>query len=49
MTDRYMAIVEWARKRHTHGGELIVSRGGQPSAYSRIEAAAWARYMEREA
>jgi hypothetical protein len=43
--DRYLAIVGWARKRYTRAGMLTISVGGVPSAYSRIESAAWGRYM----
>ena len=43
--DRYLAIVAWARRRYTVGGELVISTGGVPSAYSRIEAAAWRLHM----
>lgn len=43
--DRYLRIVRWARSRYTLDGVLAVSVGGLPSAYSRIERAAWDRYM----
>lgn len=44
--DRYLALVKWARERYTSAGLLTISTGGAPSAYSRIESAAWGRYME---
>lgn len=44
--DRYLAIVNWARARYTVGGVLMIAdRGMVPSTYSRIERAAWDRYM----
>lgn len=43
--DRYLAIAQWARRRYSSGGVLVVSVGGKPSRYSRIELAAWKRYM----
>jgi hypothetical protein len=43
--DRYLRIMEWARKRYTIDGSLTVSIGDIPSAYARIERAAWDKYM----
>lgn len=44
-TDRYLAIVGWARKRYTDSkGLLVLSKGSQLSVYSRIEQAAWRKY-----
>lgn len=43
--DRYLKIVEWARKRLTVHGWLIVSIGGQVSHYNNIERLAWNKYM----
>lgn len=43
--NRYLAIVEWARRRYTHDGRLTISIGGEPSFYSRIEYAAFRRYV----
>lgn len=43
--DRYLSIVQWARRRYSRGGLLTISVGGAPAPYSRIETAAWARYM----
>ncbi len=44
--DRYLAVVERARKRYSRGSVLLITEaGGKPSVYSRIEAAAWSRYM----
>ena len=43
--NRYLRITEWARKRYTVGDALIVSVGGIPSPYTRIERAAWGRLM----
>lgn len=43
--ERYLKIVAWARKRYTRAGRLVISIGGEPQAYKRIECAAWDRYM----
>lgn len=43
--DRYLRIVEWARKRMTVHGWLILSIGGELAPYSKIEKMAWDRYM----
>lgn len=51
---RYLALVAWARRRYrTHalapGGrqvtELVTHRRGEPTRYTRIERAAWRRYL----
>lgn len=45
--DRYLRIVHWARDRYTDSdGYLVKSVGRVPSVYTRIEAAAWNRYMK---
>lgn len=43
--DRYLRIVRWAQRRYTNGGYLVISRGEAPSIYTRIEQAAFRRYM----
>ena len=43
--DRYLSIVEWARRRYTVNSVLILSTGNTPSIYSRIEEAAFEKYM----
>ena len=43
--DRYLAIVAWAMKRYTREGSLAIYAGNYPTAYSRVEALAWHRYM----
>jgi len=43
---RYLRIVSWARSRYTTAAGLIVSTGGCPSIYSRIENAAFEKYMK---
>jgi len=43
--DRYLSIVEWARRRYTKNGVLVMDHGGIKSAYSRIECAAFEKYM----
>ena len=42
--DRYLKIVNWAKRRYAKNGEILISIGGRPSVYSRIEAAAFRRY-----
>jgi hypothetical protein len=42
---RYMQIAQWAQRRYTHRGVLVLDTGKVKSAYSRIEEAAWDRYM----
>lgn len=44
--DKYLRVVYWARARYTDStGLLVISMGGNPSNFARIEAAAWARYI----
>ena len=43
--NKYLAIVEWARNRYSSNGRLVISTGGIPSVYSRIESAAFNKYM----
>lgn len=43
---RYLKIVAWARTRYAIKGSVIISTGGIPSIYSRIENAAFAKYMK---
>lgn len=43
--DRYLEIVRWARRRYTVRGELVLQIGERPSAYTRIEDAAAAKYL----
>jgi hypothetical protein len=45
-SDRYLQIVEWARKRYTKKGWLLISTGRKLSTYSLIEKAAFARYSK---
>jgi hypothetical protein len=43
---KYQKIVAWAQLRYTSSkGLLIVSTGGKPSVYSRIENAAFNKYL----
>jgi hypothetical protein len=41
---RYLAICNWAAKRYTRNGLLVLDVGRKPAPYSRIESAAWKRY-----
>lgn len=43
--DRYLKVCEWARKRYTRNGILIIDRGGVPTTYARIEEAAFEKYI----
>ena len=43
--ERYLAIVEWARRRYQRGGELVVAIGCYPSRYALIEDLAAERHM----
>ena len=44
--DRYANIVAWARKRYQDSfGNLVLSVGDRPSKYSRIDKAAWTKYI----
>lgn len=45
-SNRYLRICMWARARYTKNGTLIVSTGNVPSIYSRIENAAFEKYMK---
>lgn len=43
--DKYLRVVYWARARYTDNDTLVISRGGNLSLFSRIEAAAWNKYI----
>ena len=43
--DRYLKIVRWAERRYTINGRLVLRVGGIPTVFTRIEMAAWQRYM----
>ncbi len=43
--DRYLAIVAWARKRYTKSGWLTIRIGERATRYTRIECAAFAKYL----
>lgn len=43
--DKYLALMEWARKRYTTPAGLVISKGSQWSVYSRIENAAFYKYL----
>ncbi len=43
--ERYLRIVRWAERRYTRDGRLPTFRASQPTAFTRIESAAWAKYM----
>jgi len=45
MYGKYLEIVKWARNRYAKNGWLVLERGGKPSKYSRIEKAAWKKYL----
>ncbi len=45
MAEKYLKLTTWARNRYSYEGNLIVSVGGVPTKYTRIERAAWTRYM----
>lgn len=46
-TSRYLKLEGWARRRYTIDGVLILDRCGMPSTYSRIESAAFQKYIVR--
>lgn len=44
--DNYLAVCLWARRRYTDAsGCLVVAVGTQLTTYSRIERAAWHKYL----
>ena len=45
MSEKYLKIVKWLRKRYTRNGLLIVDVGGVPSKYTRLETLAWIKYQ----
>lgn len=45
MNDRYLKIVRWAERRYTRDGKLVVMEGNKPSRFTRIEIAAWKKYV----
>lgn len=42
---RYLRICRWAARRYTVGDSLPVYIGDHPAPYTRIEQAAWRKYM----
>ena len=42
---KYLRLCDWARKRYTHGGRLVTFNGNDPAPFTRIERAAWRKYM----
>jgi hypothetical protein len=42
---KYLSITQAARARYTVHGALVVSIGGRPSAYTRLEQWAFTRYL----
>lgn len=44
--DRYLAIVRWAAWRYSDRyGTLVVVERNEPTTYTRIERAAWSKYV----
>ena len=43
--DRYLHLVQWAARRYTEAGVLPTLNRGGPTAYARLEQAAWDRYL----
>jgi hypothetical protein len=43
--DRYLALVDWARRRYTESGRLTTHIGGRATRYTQIESAAAGRYL----
>ena len=43
--DRYLHLVQWAARRYTEAGVLPTLNRGSPTAYARLEQAAWDRYL----
>ncbi len=47
--ERYLKVVNWAERRYSRNGRLIVSVGGNPSRWGEIAEAAWRKYITQEA
>ena len=45
---RYLAVVRKLERRYRVDGALLISVGGQPSRYSRVEVLAFWRYVMNE-
>ena len=43
--DKYIKVMEWARKRYTVDGVLIQYIGLYETTYTRIERLAWNKYI----
>jgi hypothetical protein len=43
--DRYLKISKWLQARYTALGMLVLSVGGVPSQYSKLESLAYDRYV----
>lgn len=44
--DKYLKITEWAKKRYTVNGILLIATGYNWSKYSIIEQLAWNKYLD---
>ena len=43
--DKYLKITRWAKNRYRKNGRLILSIGGNPSQWSKIEKMAFDKYI----
>ena len=43
--DKYLKITRWAKNRYRKNGKLILSIGGNPSKWSKIEKMAFDKYI----
>jgi hypothetical protein len=44
--DRYLAVVDRAKRLCTHGGFVVLYVGNKPAPYVRIERLAYRKYLE---
>ena len=44
--DRFIKICNWATKRYSENGYLIIQVGRKYTKYTRIERAAWKKYIK---
>jgi hypothetical protein len=42
---KYLRLCNWARNRYTDCGQLVTFNGNEPAPFTRIERAAWRKYM----
>jgi hypothetical protein len=45
--DKYLDFIDWLWNRFSVNGEVVISRGGKPSAYSKLESAYFEKHCKK--